>query len=217
MVVMLANNTGIEVGYLAGKFPGAIGHLFSPGAQRGPYPFCEYALDNGIYAKGDNWDAELWIQMLKWAKLSGQLPVWNLVPDAVGDRDTTLRKWEQYSPIAKQYGWPLAFAVQDGMTERDVPSDASVVFVGGSTDWKWSTYRDWCAAFPRVHVGRVNTYRRLYDCHDAGAESTDGTGFTRGDQRQKRGLVAFLEETRGARKRITQEKLFGGSHAVRVS
>jgi hypothetical protein len=217
MVLMLANNTGIRVGYLAGRFPGAIGHLYSPGAQRGPFPFCKYALDNGVFAKGNDWTPEPWIKMLDWARLSGQCPLWNLVPDFVADRDETLRRWEQYAPVARNYGWPLAFAAQDGMEPSDVPPDADVVFVGGSTDWKWSTYRDWCAAFPRVHIGRVNTYRRLFDCYDAGAESTDGTGFTRGDQRQWRGAVAFLEETKGMRKRVTQEKLFGGSHAVRVS
>jgi hypothetical protein len=217
MVVMLANNTGIEVGYLAGKFPGSIGHLFSPGAQRGPFPFCKYALDNGVFAKGPDWEPAAWIKMLEWAKLSGQSPLWNLVPDSVGDRDATLRKWDEYSPVARRYGWPLAFAVQDGMTHADVPKEAAVVFVGGSTEWKWNTYRDWCAAFPHVHIGRVNTYRRLYDCYDAGAASTDGTGFMRGNQRQKRGLVAFLEETRGLKKRVMQEKFFGGSHAVRVS
>lgn len=216
MVVML-NNTGIRVGYLAGAFPGLIGHLFSPGSQRGPFPFCKYAFDNGVFAKGNDWDSAVWVKMLEWGKLSGQSPIWNLVPDAVGDRDATLRKWDEFSPVARQYGWPLAFAVQDGMAERDVPPDAAVVFVGGSTEWKWDTYRDWCSAFPRVHIGRVNTYRRLFDCHDAGAESIDGTGWTRGDQRQWRGLNAYLEEATGKRKRVMQEKLFGGSHAVRVS
>ncbi len=217
MVLMLANNTGIRVGYLAGRFPGAIGHLYSPGAQRGPFPFCEYALDNGVFAKGNDWTPGPWVKMLDWARLSGQRPLWNLVPDFVADREETLRRWEQYAPVARSYGWPLAFAAQDGMEPSDVPPDADVVFVGGSTDWKWNTYRDWCAAFPRVHIGRVNTYRRLFDCYDAGAESTDGTGFTRGDQRQWRGAVAFLEETNGMRKRVTQEKLFGDGHAVRVS
>lgn len=217
MIVMLANNTGIRVGHLAGKFPGLIGHLFSPGAQRGPFEFCPYSLDNGVFAKGDSWTSAPWVKMMDWARLSGQNPLWNLVPDSVGDREGTLRKWDEYSPIARQYGWPLAFAVQDGMTESDVPPDAAVVFVGGSTDWKWDTYRDWCAKFPHVHIGRVNTYRRLFDCYDAGAKSTDGTGFTRGNQVQWRDVNAFLEETTGKRKRVKQELMFGENYAVRVS
>jgi hypothetical protein len=58
MIVMPANNTGIWVGYLAGRFPGRIGHLFSPGAQRGPFGFMPYAIDNGVFAKGDAWEEE---------------------------------------------------------------------------------------------------------------------------------------------------------------
>jgi hypothetical protein len=32
VIVMLANNTGIRTGYLAGRFEGKIGHLYSPGS-----------------------------------------------------------------------------------------------------------------------------------------------------------------------------------------
>ena len=86
-------------------------------------------------------------------------------------------------------------AVQDGMEPGDVPAEAGVVFVGGSTEWKWRTVRDWCDAFDRVHVGRVNTNGKLWECHEAGAESCDGTGWFRGDQRQLRGLIAYLERS----------------------
>ena len=193
MIVMPANNTGLAVGWMAGRYPGKIGHLFSPGAQRGPFSRefdIQYALDNGAFAAGDNWQESSWFQLLDWAKLSGQRPLWCLVPDVVGDRLRTLRRWDIYAPQAEKYGWPLAFAAQDGMTPADVPPGASVVFIGGTTEWKWRSVAEWCKAFPRVHVGRVNTYRRLWQCHDAGAESCDGTGWTRGDQRQARGIRA---------------------------
>lgn len=198
MIVMPANNTGISVGWMAGRYPGKIGHLFSPGSQRGPFTRefgIEYALDNGAFALGEDWEEGPWFKLLDWAKLSGQRPRWAIVPDVVGDRIRTLRKWEIYAPQLKRYGWPLAFAVQDGMTAEDVPSDAEVIFVGGSTEWKWATMEMWCKSFSRVHVGRVNAYRRLWQCHEAGAESCDGTGWTRGDQRQARGIRAYLEES----------------------
>jgi hypothetical protein len=203
MIVML-DHSGIRTGYLAGRFPGKLGHLFSPGYQKGPHEFMPYALDNGAYARGDNWDEAGWKRMLDWAKLSGQPPRWIIVPDVVGNRDGTLDKWWKYAPVAERYGWPLAFAVQNGMTLKDVPSDASVVFVGGTLDWKWKTLEMWCERFPRVHVGRVNSYKRLWQCHDSGAESCDGTGWMRGDQVQYRGLLAYLEESTERRKRIVQ-------------
>lgn len=199
MIVMPANNTGIRVGYLAGKYPGTIGHLYSPGAQCGPFPFIPYALDNnrfGSWKNNTGWNREQWEELLDWAKLSGQNPLWALVPDVVGDREGTLCDWQEYAPVLKRFGWPLAFAVQDGMTHRDVPHDADVVFVGGSTEWKWTTFSDWCARFPRVHVGRVNTWRNLIRADKAGAESCDGTGWTRGDQRQWRALEAFVSGQR---------------------
>ena len=212
MIVMPADNTGILVGWLAGRFEGRIGHLYSPRPRKntGPFSFAPYALDNGAYAAGDNWTDGLWRKLLDWARLSGQRPRWVLVPDVVGDRNRTLERWDRYAPQAAAYGWPLAFAVQDGMTRTDVPPDAEVVFVGGSTKWKWRTVTMWCQAFPRVHVGRVNSYRRLWQCHEAGAESCDGTGWFRGDHgsgRPLRALVAYLEESSGRRDRVRQMEL----------
>lgn len=215
---MPANNTGVRVGYLAGRFSGKIGHLYSPGAQRGPEEFIPYALDNGAFGHDDDWSEIAWRALLMWARLSGQSPLWCLVPDVVGDKMRTLSRWEMYSPIVMDMGWPLAFAVQDGMTKDDVPNGVDVIFVGGSTAWKWRTMARWCADFPRVHVGRVNTYRCLWECHDAGAESIDGTGWFRGDQLQYRGLLAYLAEATGGRKRVTQSHLYEGEgNAIRVS
>lgn len=218
MTIMPANNTGIRVGYLAGRFPGRIAHLFSPGAQRGPFSDIgiEYAIDNGVFARGERWDECAFFELLDWAKLSGHNPKWVIVPDVVGDAIRTLRRWELYRERVADYGWPLAFAVQDGMTAADVPAAADVVFVGGSTEWKWRTVAMWCDSFNGVarrcrpvHVGRVNTYRRLWRAHDAGATSCDGTGVIgqRGDQRQFRGAVAYLEESSGFRPRQQQSEL----------
>lgn len=211
MIVMVANNTGIRTGYLAGRFPGKVGHLHSPRAGRnppGPYSFLPYALDNGAFKDGENWSESEWIRLLETVKLWPQKPLWTLVPDVVGDRLRTLRRWDMYAPIAASYGWPLAFAVQDGMYEGDVPESADVVFVGGSTEFKWRTVASWCRSFQRVHVGRVNTYRRLWECHDAGAESTDGTGWNRDvGGKQQRGLDVYLEESTGISERNVQMEL----------
>lgn len=208
---MLANNTGRKVRQLAAGYPGMIGHLFGPGTQRGPVPGFEYAFDNnrfGAWKNGTEWSMGAWLKLLDWGVKNQQKPRWALVPDVVTDRNATLREWSRYRDFVADRGFSLAFAVQDGMTALDVPRDADVVFVGGSTEWKWRTMRGWCSDFPRVHVGRVNTYKLLYKCHDAGAEGTDGTGFTRGCQRQWRGLVAYLDECSGAKERHTQGVLF---------
>ena len=210
MIVMVSNQTSVTTGYLAGRYVGRIGNLYAPGGQRGPWSFLPYSLDNGAYSAflaKTEWQPDAWIKLLEWAKLSGRDPLWTLVPDVVGDRLGTLRAWEKWAPVTASYGWPLAFAVQDGMVPSDVPAEASVIFVGGSTAWKWRTVSMWCENFPSVHVGRVNTYRRLWQCHDAGAKFCDGTGWMRGDQKQLRGLMTYLAESSGERRRSVQMRI----------
>lgn len=198
MLVMPANNRGLVVGWLAGRFPGRIGHLYSPGGLSRLHEFIPYALDNGrfsVWAAGRKWDEAAFLGLLDRVAGSSHKPRWVLVPDVVADRDATLREWDHWCTRLQQYRWTLAFAAQDGMTPEDVPAEAAVVFVGGSTDWKRRTLQDWCDAFERVHIGRINTDRWLWECHEAGAESCDGTGWMRGDERQLAGLIAYLERS----------------------
>ncbi len=187
-----------------------LGHLYSPGGEAGPFPFMPYALDNGAFpawTNGRAWEPQPWLDLLGWARQSGQRPLWVLVPDVVGDRAATIAAWHRWAPVAAAYGWPLAFAAQDGMSFDDVPADAAVVFLGGSTEWKWASVSAWCARFPRVHVGRVNTYRWLRVCEDAGAESVDGTGWFRGRNAQVEGLKQWLREASGESARTIQTSL----------
>lgn len=196
---MPSNNTGGVVRSLAREFPGMVGNLISPGGWRAPIgPF---AVDNGAFvawSRGAEWNSMAFAKLLDTVQRFGVPPMWVVVPDVVADRDETLRRWEEWAPLIRdRYGWPLAFVGQDGMTTKDVPDDADVVFIGGTTEWKMSVLWPWCQAFKRVHVGRVNTYRRLRMCADAGAESCDGTGWIRGDQKQLAGLRRFLREESG--------------------
>jgi len=203
MIIMPANHSSPVIHYLAGRHPGKLGWLVGPSATSKTKlrSWVPYALDNDAFSawtKGTSWSAPAWRQMLLWASDSGQEPRWCLVPDVVGNREETLQRWKQYSPEARAFGWPLAFAVQDGMTSRDVPQDAEVVFVGGTTDWKWATVPMWAAIFSRVHVGRVNSIEKLRVCDRLGVESVDGTGWFRDESRLDKvaALVAWLEEGR---------------------
>lgn len=185
MMVMPANSSSGVVHWMAGKYPGRIGWLLGPSGLKTPRFYLPYAMDNdafSAYTRGVPWDEGRWLKMLKWAKIQGRPPMWVLVPDKVGDKVGTIENWHRYAPIAEQYGWPLAFAAQDGMTPSDVPSGAKVLFLGGTTAWKWSTLPVWARSFPRVHVGRVNELRRLRTCESYGVESVDGTGWLRETQ-----------------------------------
>lgn len=182
MMVMPANHSASIVHYWAGKYPGRIGWLVGPSALpktklRSWLPF---ALDNDAYSAWSqkrDWDESAWLALLR--SMTELKPMWALVPDVVANREATLERWDKYAPVVKAFGFKLAFAVQDGMTPDDVPQDADLVFVGGTTDWKWDNVKMWTSHFPRVHVGRVNGIERLWECEALRVESVDGTGWFR--------------------------------------
>lgn len=199
MMMMPGNDGSQLLGYLAGKFPGKLGWLMGPKNWKAPRHFLPYALDNDAYTEREKWSEAAWHYTLERARRCEQKPLWVLVPDVVGDRTGTLARWAEFAPVARRYGWPLAFAVQDGMIAADVPRDADVVFVGGSTEWKWQTVPTWCVEFPRVHVGRVNTIERVWLCDDLGAESADGTGWMKNPNRPDQ-IDALQEWLTGVRR-----------------
>lgn len=194
---MPSNNTGVAVRALFDRFPGKIGHLMSPDGWREPWG--EYALDNGAFTawkNGERWKRVGFLELVEKAVRLGRAPRWIVVPDAVGDRRRTLELWSEWATTLREwYGFPLAFACQDGMQPEDVPPAADVLFIGGTTAWKWASLPMWCATGRRVHVGRVNSPSALFRCRELGVESIDGTGWIRGGETDPKwiGLVAFLE------------------------
>lgn len=202
MIVMPANASGWFWHSLA-RETGRIGHLYSPGGERGPWPWLPYALDNGAFAL---WDAsenqfdedrwlrsriESWRRLLFWASASTQKPLWAIVPDRPGDWAQTKIKWHLYAKEVVACGFSPAVAVQDGATIEDVrqlqPAPV-VICVGGTTEWKWQTAPNWLSAFDRVHLLRCNAPHRLQWLADHGCESCDGTGWNRGNRAQTKGL-----------------------------
>ena len=194
MLVMVSNNSKGIVHHLATKYPGSIGHLYSPGGWSNPVPWLPFALDNGAFVAFKNkteWDADKFLTMCDKTLSAPTPPRWVLVPDVVCDRVATIERWCEWSEKLRRFKWPMAFAVQDGMTPDDVPKSAEVVFVGGSTEWKRSTIHRWVGSFRRVHVGRINTIDWLIYCERMGVESVDGTGWYHHKQMDQ--LVRWLK------------------------
>ena len=214
---MLGNDSHQWLHFLAGKYPNRVGWLVAPttpGCKK-KREWLPYAFDNGAwgaFVAGEPWDEKPFFTMLdenaedlsdaanvrdrKEYSISGEklLPRWVAVPDVVADKEKTLEKWDQFAPRLKEFGIPLAFVAQDGMTPADVPEGAEVVFLGGSHKWKWRNAETFCSLFPRVHIGRVNSVAKLRRAEQFGAESVDGTGWVRAGERRDgwRGVELFL-------------------------
>lgn len=179
------------------EFPNRMGLLFGPEAAAWKNPRgLPYALDNGrfsVWSKGNDWDEKEFLKLLKKPEKVGYSPLWVVVPDHVGNPGATLQEWRHWVPRITKYGYPLALAVQDGMTPDMVlglDRLPDVIFVGGTTSWKWRSCKRWCEEFPRVHVGRANTAALLWRAHRCGAESSDGTGWWR--EEHKKQLRSYL-------------------------
>jgi len=205
VIIMPANSTGWFWHCLA-RETGKIGHLFSPGAQRGPWPWFPFALDNGAYSCWDITTNEFdfdkwatiepkWRQLIYWAASAVQRPRWAIVPDVVGNMEATFESWDRnYRTVVDAEIVP-ALAVQDGMVPSDVralDNIPSVICVGGSTEWKWETVEMWAKEFSRVHLLRCNSPDKLEYLESLGVESCDGTGWNRGSRKQTDGLEQFV-------------------------
>ncbi len=203
MIVMPSNSTG-WFWHALSRETGRLGHLYSPGAQRGPWPWFPFALDNGAFSawteKTNFFDEEKWAiierrwhQLIVWTQVKPQKPLWAIVPDVPGNAERTLERWEQY--VGQLGDIPPALAVQDGMTPATVRAlrvQPAVIAVGGTKKWKWETVSTWAREFPRVHLLRCCSPERLYELEELGVESCDGTGWARGDRKQTRGLENFV-------------------------
>ena len=185
--------------YWAGKYRGSVGVLIGPSyGKKVPLDkWMPFVLDNDAFTcwkKQTEWPVAPWRSMIMWVRMTGLRPIFAAVPDVVANRDATIESWRKYSPFVKKLGWPTAFCVQDGMTEKDVP-DCDVVFVGGTDRWKFPNLRRWTEHFPRVHCARVNSIEKIQMCAELGCESVDGTGWFRDPSRMDKipAIEAFIE------------------------
>lgn len=145
-----------------------------------------YALDNGAWSASQTglpWNEEAFVRL---CSTLGDNADWVVAPDIVAGGLASLRLSEAWLPRLASVARRRLVAVQDGMTTADVCpllGPEVGIFVGGSTEWKLGTMRSWgMLARERgayLHIGRVNTARRIRLCQDAGADSFDGTSVSR--------------------------------------
>jgi hypothetical protein len=131
----------------------------------------------------------------------------------VGSWEGTLSLWRCWRPALAARGLPPAIVLQDGATPESVPWDElAAVFVGASTRWKLSRMAELLVRMARArglwaHVGRVNTMPRLARVEAMGADSFDGSQFSRWPEKYLPGFLARLE--------YQQQYLPKGLHAPR--
>lgn len=153
--------------------------------------------DNGCYTS--NWDADKWWDFLVRYQHRGDC-LFATAPDVVGDAEATRERSLPWLPKIRELGYGAAYVAQDGQDDVPLPwEEFDTLFIGGSTEFKLSdgTRVMVAEAVERgkhVHMGRVNSRRRLLLAHSWGCHSVDGTYLTFGPSVNLPKLMRWLDE-----------------------
>jgi hypothetical protein len=144
-----------------------------------------WAADNDAFGA---WDEGRFRKMLdRISRVDRSRFLWVALPDVVGNARETIDRWGEWYPQVVRLGVPAAFVGQDGLSgeEGRIPWDEmAAFFVGGSTEWKLGEEAERFVGEARrrgkwTHIGRVNTEKRIRHAVEIGADSIDGTTFSR--------------------------------------
>lgn len=107
------------------------------------------------------------------------------VPDSVANAIETLHLFRHWAWQIKAMGLPVGFVAQDGQESLPFPPEYDALFIGGTTDWKLSDCAEYCIEVAKsqgkwVHVGRVNSQKRIKHFQLMGVDSVDGTALAFG-------------------------------------
>lgn len=137
-----------------------------------------WCYDNDCFNGG--FDPSAWVRMLTKLLPYRKTCRFVVMPDIVGDAFRTKALWYQWFPMFQSYKLPLAYVAQNGQGELDLPEHASVLFIGGDDSFKLGDEGRICVAKAKergmwVHMGRVNSLKRLRYAKSIGCDSVDGT------------------------------------------
>lgn len=124
-----------------------------------------------------------------------------VAPDVVGDAAGTLERSTPWLSKIRDLGLPVAFVAQDGSeAEGMIPwGSFDVLFLGGSTEWKLDPELAGAVTAEAnrrgvpVHMGRVNSKKRLNLAQAWGCKSADGTFLAFGGPKQLERLAVWIE------------------------
>jgi hypothetical protein len=139
-----------------------------------------WAADNDCFVSYEPIRIERWLK--RWQPVSGTCQFFNC-PDVIRDAGGTLERFDHWQPIIKALGWKVAFTVQNGMADYEVPwQRIDALFIGSTNDWKYSPYMFGVVAEAKrrglwCHNGRVNTVSAITLSRAMGCDSFDGTGY----------------------------------------
>lgn len=130
----------------------------------------------------------------------------------VGDAVTTLAWAKHWIPrmkaAADAVGWfdiPLAFVAQDGVEDMidEIPwDDIAWIFIGGSDGFKEGygaerVAKEAIVRGKKIHMGRVNSFRRMMIADRIGCDTADGTYIAMGPKINLPKVMSWIDRLEG--------------------
>jgi hypothetical protein len=165
--------------YLSGVVRPDMPAMVTPRMGQWPPAGQPWAADNGRFSAPQNYTDEKYLAWL--GRMPAESCLFATAPDVVGDAAATLALSAPMFVRIRTAGYPVALVAQDGLEELPVPwDDIDALFIGGTTAWKLSHHAADLAGEAKrrgkwVHMGRVNSLRRMKYADAIGCDSADGT------------------------------------------
>jgi len=188
-----AGNAAMDAGQLCA--------ISTPKQSNEIMPGWHWCADNGCFGKGYPGDDAYMLWLASKANLAGTC-YFATAPDVIGDAAATLTRSAPFLPRIRALGYRAALVAQDGLEDLTHLIDwdsFDVLFIGGSTDWKLSAAAAGLVAEAKqrgkwVHMGRVNSRKRMRYAESIGVDSCDGTLLTYGPDLYVPKILAWLDE-----------------------
>ena len=137
-----------------------------------------WAADNDAF---NNFQPKMYTNMLN--NLEGTAGcLFVTIPDVVGDAAATTEMFWEWLPELRSRKLPVAYVAQDGLEPFDGPpwDEIDALFIGGSTEYKLGgaariAIREGLKRGKWIHMGRVNSLKRMTYAYNQGCHSIDGT------------------------------------------
>jgi hypothetical protein len=182
---------------------GLLGMIATPAAGNSVPTGVDWCADNSCFTPGRYPGDPAY---LRWLTLRGDRAgrcAFATAPDAPFDASATLVRALPMLEQIRAAGYPAALVAQDGLEDLPVPwGSFDALFLGGTTQWKLGPAAARLAAQARqrglwVHMGRVNSLRRLRYAHSIGCHSADGTCLAFGPDLHLPRLLGWLADLNG--------------------
>lgn len=180
-MIYLSRHHGAEVA-AAARDGWRLGLINTPESAYAPEVVAGYrwwGADNGCWSQGETFSFDRFMRWLD--RQPRERCLFVVAPDVPMDAARTLESFWQSSTAIRRLGFPVALAAQNGLEALGVPwTLCDALFIGGDTDWKLGHAAARLAHQAEllgkwVHMGRVNSRRRLERALAIGCGSADGT------------------------------------------